>query len=423
MSEDKPSQVSEDEMSKEFDEIVARVDDDGAVEVPVRRDAAPREEIVGEERESTAEPVDAVESTPVEVAAVTPLAAAPEVSKPTESSRSSGGVLVLQWLTYAFWGWTALALGWLAAVTIGYFIAGNTSSVASALAYPLASVIVMLVIALVCDIVYARHEPAQKHGGANAIMLVHVVLFVLLAVAAAVTAVFALISLLLSTDPTSGTDGQMITAWTCLVVIVAFGLTAVRALFGGKRTVLRIIHWILMTVVALALIGSSLVGPVAGAQLTKDDRLIEEGLPVLQQAVSEYVEEHKALPSNLAAAEDASTSSTAASAALVSRNLVTYTPNVREATKNDSYGTLYDGYEYGTTYYYQMCVTYKQEKKADGYYATDSVSSSAGKYDSYLYISSHKKGEVCYDLKATDGYGIVYPMDDAASATDGASAQ
>jgi len=410
--------TSDDGLSKEFDEIVTNTEgaestqDDGAVVVDVRRDSTPEVPVI------PSEPVvSPPEVIPVPVAPIAPVAA------PAVPTHSTGGTMVLQWLSYAFWGWFGVAMSWLSGVTIAYSISGNSSDLTGALAYPLASVIVMFLLAVAADLFYARREPAQKSGGANAIMLVHVVLFVLIAVGAAVTALFSLISMALNTDPTSGTDGQVIAAWTSLVVIVIFGLTAVRAMFGGRKKKIRIIHWAVMTALALGMIGASLFGPVVGAQLTKDDRIIEEGLPTLSTTINQYVTDKDKLPATLADANEASSSSTAASTSLVTRNIVKYTPNVKAATTDDYYnsGTTSKSLSFQKTYYYELCVTYKAAKKASGlYYDTSSVSS--GKYTSYLSISSHPKGEVCYKL-STDNYGTVIPLDATAGATTSSSAK
>jgi len=411
MPEEKMSDTQpEDALGKEFDEIVASADQeqptqsDDAVVVDVRRDSTPETPAIAPQ-EPVASPTVVEPAVPV-VAPVVPVPV-----PPTPAERSTGGTMVLQWLSYAFWGWFGIAMAWLSGVTFAYFITGNSSDLTSALAYPLASVIVMFLLAVITDLFYARREPAHKAGGANAIMLIHVVLFVLIAVGAAVTALFSLISIALNTDPTSGTDGQTIAAWTSAVMILVFGFTAVRAMFGGRKSKLRIAHWATMSALAIGMIAFSMFGPVVGAQLTRDDRLIEEGLPVLNQTVSEYVNENGKLPTTLADANDASSSSSAASNALVARDMVRYTPNVKEATKiEDGYNATADRLTYQTTYYYRFCVTYKEAKKASGLYY-DTASSSDSKYKSYLYITGHAKGEVCYNLQATDGYGLVYPAD------------
>lgn len=396
MADDQPAQSApEDELSKEFDEIVERTESraDEAVRVEVRRDTTP---------------ADVSVPAPVEPAA--PAAQSPQ--------RSTGGVMVLQWLSYAFWGWFGVAMGWLSAVTIAYFVHGNSSDITSSLAYPLASVIVMFALAAVTDILYVRREPLHKQGGANAIMLVHTVLFVLIAVGAAVTALFALISMLLTTDPSLGTDTQVVTAWTSLVLVVIFAMIGVRVLFGGRVHKLRTVHWVVMTTLALGMMVASIMGPVVGAQVTRDDRLIEEGLPTLVNAIGSYVGENDKLPATLAAANDSYAYATAASKSLVSRNMVRYTPNVIEpVTANDGAGVSSKEslYPASTTYYYRVCVTFTQVKKASGTYPGSSDGSVDGYYPSYLSIVSHPKGEVCYNRSATTGYGGVYPLDDTSS--------
>jgi hypothetical protein len=388
----------DDDLEKEFDEIVEHADeepvDDGATSVPVRHDSD-HEATLAKKQE--AELVSSVMTSPERPAPVAEI-----------SSRSSGGVMVLQWLSYAFWGWFGVAMGWLSAVTIAYFVQGNSSDITSALAYPLASVIVMFILAASADLLYVRREPLHKQGGASAIMLIHTVLFVLIAVGAAVTALFALISMLLNTDPSVGTDTQVVTAWTSLVLVVIFAMSALRVLFGGRLHKLRTIHWVVMAVLALGMMAAAIMGPVVGAQVTKDDRLIEEGLPTLVASVSAYVGENKKLPETLADANDSYTYTTTASRSLVSRNMVKYTKNVTAPiTINDN----------SSTYYYRVCVTFTQIKKASGTYSDSSGESVDGYYPSYLTISSHPKGEVCYNRSATTGYGEVYPVDAASGAT------
>ena len=433
MSEEKnPDVPAQDEMSEEFDEIVAANDDstdDAAdasegVQIEVKRD---RDDFTFQ---PPSEDIPLIEPEPIvaQVEPMAPVVVAAPVSAPApvpvpQTPQGSGASMVLQWLSYAFWGWFGVAMGWLAGVTVAYFVTGNSSSVTSALAYPLASVIVMLIVALVADLLYARREPEQKAGGQNVIMLVHVVLFVLITVGAAVTALFSLISMLLNTDPTAGTDGLAITCWTSVVTVFVFGSIALRAFIGGKKRFVRKAHWITMTVLALTFIVLSIVGPAMGAQATKDDRLAEEGLPTLIQGVKEYVNQNGKLPATLSdAVEDSSfTARNAAASALVSRNLVRYTPNIMAATKSSDKleNAAYNDYTYGTTHYYQLCVDYKQVKKANGTYYDTSITTGE-KYPSYLTIDAHAKGEVCYKLSATDGYGIVYPMD-GTSASSGST--
>lgn len=400
--------TSDDDMSKEFDEIVSHetTADDEGVAVPVRHDTSVSEPVIPVVAESH------TETKPVE----------PPVAPTELKHHGSGGVMVLQWLSYAFWGWLGAALTWLTGAIAVYFVTGNSSETPGLLAYPLAAVIVMTLIAFPTDMIYAKREPAQKTGGQNAIMLVHVVVFVLLAVGAAITAVFACISIMLNTDPTMGTDGQIVALWTCLSMFVAFGLLAMRVLFGGKRVILRRLYWIVIGVAALAMIVTSLVGPVAGSQSTKDDRVIEQGLPYVVEVINSYADDNGKLPTTLRDAQSSSTSSAVDNAALkelISRDMVRYTPNVKEATKyGDGDGATYDSYSYNTTtYYYRMCVTYRNVKKSSGNYISTSANVGASAYQTYLSIDSHAKGEVCYNLE-TNGYtGLSSPYSGADSTT------
>jgi len=404
MAEDTTDATKDDGLSKEFDEIVAQ-SDDGSVNVKVRRDSVeiPPVDVEPKKVSETPQPE------------VTPAA-------PATKPHVSGGVMVLQWLSYAFWGWFGVAMTWLTGVVVAYFVTGNSTDVTTALAYPLASVIVLFALACVTDLFYARRESAKKVGLTNAIMLVNVVLFVLVAVGAAVTGLFALISMALNTDPSSGTDGQIIAAWTSLAAILIFGATTARALFGGKRKVIRRAHWIAMAVAALGMITVSIGGPVMGVQSTKDDRVIEQGLPYVRETVSSYVNENGELPKTLAVAQQAETSSdNAAMKQLISRNLVRYTANVKPATQDNYYGSTYYNYKPSKTYYYRLCVTYSHIKKVSGTYSDTTTASSGGDYMPYLSIYSHAKGEACYNLEATTGSGIVYPMDDTTSIQSGAT--
>lgn len=388
----------DDAMSKEFDEIVTHTEETGdkdAVEVPVRHDT----------------PKSATEST----AAVKDVKKSDTKPAPdTPVHHGSGGLMVLQWLSYAFWGWLGVALTWLTTAIAVYFVTGNSDDIPGLLAYPLAAVIVMALIAVPTDLIYARREPAQKTGGQNAIMLIHTVLFVLIAVGAAVTAVFAWISMILNTDPSEGVDGQVIALWACLTACVVFGTLAVRVLFGGKRTLLRRVYWIVAGAATVGLVITSIAGPVAGSQATKDDRVIEQGLPYVAQMINSYADKKDKLPTSLRQAQESDTSSAADNAAvkeLVDRGLVRYTPNTKEADKyGDDEGVNYDShYSYGTTYYYRLCVTYRNIKKSSGSYTSaDSVGSSSS-YRTYVSINGHAKGEVCYNLE-TSGYSSIYDL-------------
>lgn len=374
---------------------------------------------VGQEASVVPEPPE----TPVKQIDVSPAPPAPV----DESSHTSGGVLVLQWLSYAFWFWFSISMSWLATVVINYYVSGSESyQWSSALAYPLASVIILLAIALVTDIFYTRHEPAKKTGAANIIMLLHVVPFVLISIGSLVTAVFALITMVLNSDPIASFDGPLITMTVALIVAGLFALIAARAFYGGKAQV-RLVARAIFTVLAVGFIVAGFAGPAADALRTKNDRLIEQALPSLASNIREYTSTNDKLPQKLTDVTHTDSYSSDAVQKLIDSNLVTYKPNTvkssdssyspgdGEVSIDSCIGSSYSSdcsTNGGTRYYYQLCTTYKNEKKNSYNYTDDSnytTSSSAGVAADYRYnyvssISQHPAGAVCYNLYADGAY-------------------
>lgn len=390
---------------------------------------------------STSPTSESVAPTKEEVIA-TP-SATPQAAQKGQSS--SGGVLVLQWLTYAFWFWFAVSTSWLAGVVINFFVAGNTGSYewGSVLAYPLASVVIMLGIASVTDFFYAKHEPAKKLGGANVIMLLHVVPFVLIAIGALVTIVFALLNMLLNSDPIASTDGPLQVMLVALVVAVLLGLAATRAFFGSKPSV-RLLARAAFIVVAVGFIVAGVAGPALEAVRTKDDRLIEQALPSLSSDIRDYVNEHNKLPAALSdVTYDESSYSAGAVQKLIDSKLVTYKANTLPSS-NSSYSPsdirtqlCVDSPTAGVCspvstnsdtkrFYYQLCTTYKAEKKdrynyseRNAYTKGDSVGTALDyRYNYVSSIAAHPAGDVCYNLYADSGYGSIKPMDDLSAITN-----
>lgn len=361
------------------------------------------------------------------------------ISQPlAQKAHSSGGVLVLQWLTYAFWFWFGVSTSWLAGVVINFFISSNVDSSdwGETLAYPLASVIIMMIIALVTDMLYAKHEPAKKIGGANVIMLLHVVPFVLMAIGALVTVVFALINMLISNDLVSAEDGPLQIMLVAIVALVLLGLAAARVFFGDKPR-LRLIVRLAFIVVALGFIIAGIFGPALQAIRTKDDRLVERALPSLASDIRDYTRKNDKLPDSLSSVSYGGYNDTAKQVQLaIDKRLIRYKPNTQPAGEGSTYnpgeeifnesmgkssGISYypsEPYPNSKRFYYQLCATYKYEKKSrysysEGLnYAQDNSASMASDYiSSYVTISSHPAGEVCYNLYADGSYGDAVPLD------------
>lgn len=364
-------------------------------------------------------------------------ATAPAPSSIDNEKGHGGGVLVLQWLSYAFWFWFSLSVSWLAGVVISYLISGSNYVQNELLAYSLASVIIMLIVALVTDVFYAKYEPVRKTGGANVIMLLHVVPFILIAIGALVTVVFALIRMLLNADPVASTDGPVQVMLVGGVVALLFALAAGRAFYGHRK---RVRFGILGVFIALAIgfIIAAFAAPAADAIRTKQDRLIEQGLPSLATDIRNYAEKNDKLPATLGDVTHEDSYSADVVQKIINDKLVTYKANTLPTSTGNSYspGEAPDSpvaamdtgvsYRLGSTkvkrFYYQLCTKFQNEKKSEYNYSENSANYttdlSAGVKSSYRYsyvttISSHPAGEVCYNLYA-DGkynYGTLEPAD------------
>lgn len=312
------------------------------------------------------------------------------------SQRTSPGNIVLQWLTYAFWGWTILATSILTATVISSFV--GDSNPGDFTAYAVAAVLVLLPISIVCDLIYSKQEPEHKHGAASIVMVIHAVIFALLGVGAIISVVFSIVSMFISSG--DKTDSQIF-LYSSLIIAFLYASVIVRTVFPTKFPWIRRAFVLEMVVVVgiVALLG--VIGPIAKARVTRTDTLIENNLSTLQYAIEDYAKDNDELPENL---NDVSVQGDAKK--LVDDNLVDYKANTKNSTTEiDKYGTTYnDTYDSNSykTYYYQLCVDYKASKK-DRYSTSSSSYDSTDGYSSYITTYGHPEGEVCYKLK-TLGY-------------------
>jgi len=332
-----------------------------------------------------------------------------EVTK-TNSNSNTPGALVLQWLTYAFWGWTVLALAWLTAVSVGHFIDKPSTdySGVSNIAYSLAAVVVLFVIALICDVLYSRREPLHKTGAATVIMIIHAVLFALFGIGALIVAVFAVVSMLIGDSGDYDGSGSRLTVLiTGLLIAIVYAGTLLRTLRPLKLKYSALMYWVFMALVTGGVVVLGVVGPIVYAAQTSDDRLIERGLPSVSQAISEYAEEKQALPKSL---DDIKGEVKGDAATLLNRNMVEYKPGETKTEPeiraqdlgtqtNDNQTSIAPiappDYK-GKWFTYELCVTYKAEKDVDAvkplYLEADYRSVSPNTY-------AHDAGRVCYKLQ------------------------
>lgn len=310
-------------------------------------------------------------------------------SKSRKSAQTnSPGVLVLQWLTYAFWGWTILALTYLVAISVNFFLDPVRSgySESETIAYSLAAVLVLFIISLVCDLLYARREPSHKTGAATVIMIIHAVIFALCGIAAVIVAVFAVVNMLIDTVGA----GNQTALYTGLIISVVYAATLLRTIRPSLLRARVWPYWVFMAAVGLAVAAMGVFGPVVNAQQTRDDRLIESGLGGVSVRINNYARENGKLPASL---DDVRSKLRGDSATIVERGLVEYMPGQEVPLRN--------GFQPVDTpvYEYDLCVTYKSAK-GDAYDYEPRMSGGEVAPSTY----SHDAGRVCYDLQTEYTY-------------------
>lgn len=344
---------------------------------------------------------------------VTPLI--PEET-PKSKEANTPGVFVLQWLTYAFWGWAIVGVAYLVSLTAGFILEGERfeSSIQEPVAYGIAAALVLLPVALLCDIFYSRLEAEHKKGASSVIMVIHAVLFALLGIGTLIAIAFSLVNMFLSGPRTA----PQVVLITSLVMFALYILTLVRTVRPFIARKFRLIFRIVMSVIVLGACAWGIIGPVAAAARTKDDRAVNQALTTLNTSINTYVSNKNTLPEDINAIIDAkegyySGQDWGSVKDLANRGLITYTANTTPPAENeqtiepdtplDSLGIRKP--TTNKTFYYELCGTYKYEGTDDTYRAYPATD--AKEYLTYLPTTTHKAGKNCYKLMAVD-YSVVY---------------
>lgn len=324
------------------------------------------------DKETQSQPTEVVGSEKVAVAA-------------KQSSGVSAGVIVLQWLTYAFWGWAIIALAFVVSLVLTTFIMHENTS--GAVPYAMASMLVLFPIAIICDLFYSRSETARKSGASMVIMVIHAVIFALCGIGSLVVTIWLIIALSIGQIDGGGEKPTIVGITTTLIIAAVYAATFVRTLNPFNRALTGRIYTIAMSLLGLVFIVLCFVGPVAESARLRDDRLIERNLSSVSNEIEDHVRANKDLPRDLS---QLSLSSDAK--ALVDRELVTYKPEGKY-TPSDQYDAM-SGSAGQVTYRYQLCVEYKAAKSESGDYDR------AATYRSSVSTYSHPQGNVCYKLEA-----------------------
>lgn len=299
----------------------------------------------------------------------------------------SPGIIVLQWLTYAFWGWTLLALSTLIFVVIFHLMSkvdtGSTSL------YAIAAIVVLLPISLICDYIYQKHEQQKKHGISMAVMVVHAVIFALFTIGTLIASLFAIVQFMVNTGSSDTANSYIALFVSLLIVAVLYSMTFLRTLNPFKSTIkIARIFDITMLVIVATFTVLAFIGPFAQTFQTKNDHLIESNLTYVQNDINAYVTKNNKLPQSLS---DVSFESDTAKQ-LIDKKLVTY----EQAAPNTATGD----------FRYQLCVTYTHKDTAMDYGYGSGNSYQSDGYSSYISTSGHKAGYVCYRLETMSYTGI-----------------
>jgi hypothetical protein len=332
-------------------------------------------------KKSTVMPAASEPTAPVAEKPATP-AAAPVIAP---HHANTPGVVVLQWLTYAFWGWLILGLIWLVSVILINAILKE--SVSEVVPYAIAASIVLLPIAFVTDLLYRKHEPVKKTGAAMLIMVIHAVIFALFGIGALITAAFVGLNAAINMGDTI--NAQIVGFLTAVFAAILYVAAFARTLNPFKSKKPQLIYSFGMLGLSILLLIFAVVGPVIQSVISRNDKLIEQNLISVQRGVNDYISENKALPKSL---DDINLTNKGAKE-LVTKDLVEFVPGTTQST------TALSELSITTTYRYELCVTFASASNASNSYYDDSMNSDD--YKSYLYVYSHDAGRQCYKLKGT----------------------
>jgi len=314
---------------------------------------------------------------------------ATDVTQPTHETpvKQTPLIIVIQWLTYAFWGWLLIAIGSLLTSTLMFFFADT--DVGSFAPYAIAATLVILPMAITCDLIYSKKESLKKSGAEAVVMVIHAVIFALIGIGSLIVAVFTLVNILTNASVNSS---HIVTVVSSVLIALLYAATFTRTINLHKKNIKLIpkIYLVLMIVIVSITIISSIAGPVMKTFNTRDDRLLMKGLPELATAVNVYFEKNDKLPEHLSelSIEDSDART------IVQKGLVTYKPNTKQATYKSN---KYSKYGNGMIGYYQLCASYKAKssgystRSMDYYYEDD--------YKTYLSTYSHPAGEFCYKVE------------------------
>lgn len=302
-----------------------------------------------------------------------------------EKPTNSPGIIIMQWLSYAFWGWLILSLIWLMSIILSNAILGDP--VYEAVPYAIAASVVLLPIAFVCDFFYRKYEPTKKSGIAMVIMVIHAVIFALLGIGALIIAVFTMVNASITTS--GSIDTHLVTIFTSLLATAMYGATFLRTLNPFKSSKPSLIYGLSMLLLTVTLIIFAIAGPLAKSYTSRDDRRIDSALRTADNAITSYVGSNNELPASLDILNFEDDNSTASD--VVADGLIEYIPEGKVEDKSMNSRSIHR---------YQLCANYKSSTIKSGS-SSNKEPRQSDEYSTYLSIKPHAAERVCYKLQTS----------------------
>ena len=228
------------------------------------------------EQPQTVQPM--INNTPVEPTA----AQTASIAETTVPEKTSPGVLILQWLTYAFWGWVILALGFLIGADLSFFMHTSDSDYASYTPYFFAATIILSIVAFGCELFYRRKEPLAKKGFATALMVIHAVIFAIFGIGSLTIALFILIAHFTSVD---ASNNSFVGIATMVIVTCLYATTFLRTIAPRNPKKWSLIQLIVMSITVLGALIAAVAGPIVSSAISKQDLQVSATLQDIDTAV------------------------------------------------------------------------------------------------------------------------------------------
>ena len=289
----------------------------------------------------------------------------------------------LQQITYASWAWLAVSLLLLGQVLFEYMNASGQyallDQLSSSIIFPFYATVILLIISIVADLFYSRRVIINKEKEANKTLTKYTRIYIIMISAAFITFwAFFFDAFWRPWPPRSSSQAGFATS----NIVVFFYLLALltRVIFVKKFKYVRIISWLLMISIVVAMLVASFNGPIT----VRKDIQKQWALNTIESEIRRYVYSHNRLPDSLDSLEfKGSSVDVNAAKSAIKNNLVSYSKLDSKIINNNSL----------ESHEYQLCTTYNKD-------AFRKLPSNFVKPSKDTIKSIYSAGYHCYDLKA-----------------------